>query len=254
VSKSAMALPVVSALCAAVLSLPSPAAFARSSCIKGTAGPTTVVQLRDARGSIAAVATVTPCGPRSSMLDIVPRGRAFDGTITAIVRRGSCTKPVPLVNIQGDPRFMNPGGTATQFGSAAFAVELRRVADPLPVACGFHPGGSSLPATFLADNVESMKPVPGGYLASTARIRSARGGRATVITAQGGYGSSPTRVRLRPGTCHRIDPGQILVLWASAEGSPSKTTVNMPYQQIAKNYALEVLHDSGKSVIRCFDF
>lgn len=253
-SRIVVAFLIVATACVAMLSLLSPAAFARAMCFEGAGGPATVVQLRDAKGRVAAVATVTPCGPRSSMLSIVPKGRAFAGSVTAIVRRGTCRKPVPVVVIQDEPSFMNPEGTASQFGRAAFVVELRRVADLEPLACGFHPGGSLLPAAFLADDIETMKPVAHGYSASSARIRSARGGRATLITAQGGIGSSLTGVRLRPGTCHRIDPGQIVVLWSAAEGSPSNTIVEVPYQQIAKQYALEVIHDSGKSVIRCFDF
>ena len=258
---------LAAAAVAAVGAAVSPAGLARSSCVPGYPGPTTVVDIRDKSDRVVARARDEPCGPASSVLSVkLSAGtRPHSSGDAALLRGGTCESPRPLpLHQQGlyeRTSWIAPRIPAERLSRSSFVVILTAVGAAEPWACGSHRGSLSLP-------IESAPRPTVGKLKQTGRAYAANRSIAVSLTP---LGSSATRIRigpaglasggqsarLRPGTCRRANKGHEIVLQDAQMDFPSSTVVALPLAEIAKTpFALEILSDamSNPWVHYCFEF
>ncbi len=264
---------LVAAIAATVVVVTPPPVQARISCIAGAEGPTTSVELYDAYRRVVAVMKATPCGPRSSELKIASSTGSKISYWVVLLRRGTCGNPMPTPLYRGDGWYMNPPVNATRLSRSKFVVELTRVGALTPWACGLHKGPLLLPLEPMpfpnvpttpapVPTITKMKPESGGYRGhapfQTVHLASTKAGRATRVTvgATGGA-SGGSYVRLRPGTCRRLEAGHEIVLNDAQAEFTSVTVINIPLRDLVQQpFALEIMDGIGDNptVDLCFDF
>ena len=256
---------LVAAIAATVVLVTPPSVQARISCIPGAEGPTTAVELSDSHGRVVAVMKGTPCGPRSSELKVASSTDSKISHWVVLLRRGTCGNPMPTPLYRGDGGYMNPPVNATRLSRSKFVVELTRVGALTPWACGLHKGALLLPVAtplFFPPTITKMKPESGGYRgrapSQTVHLTSTKAGRATRVTvgATGGA-SGGSYVRLRPGTCRRLEAGHEIILNDAQAEFTSVTVVNIQLRDLVRRpFALEIMDGVSydPTVDLCFDF